>query len=71
MDELLADWQQPTGSEMNTASAHYRPGNTNTKLRKGKKDQSIGKTKSSKKELPESSAKQMDPADDSFRISPE
>ena len=57
---------------MNTASANYRPGNTNTNLRKPGKKSSKGKTKSSKKPpVAESSSKQMDPGDDSFHISPD
>ena len=47
------------GSEMNTASANYRPGNTNTKLRRGKKDSAKGMTRSSRRkpQNQESSAK--------------
>jgi hypothetical protein len=56
------------GTEENTASAHYRPKNSNTNLRKPPKAQSGSKKKASAK--PESSEQQMNPDQDSFKISP-
>ena len=65
------------GSEMNTASANYRPGNSGTALRRkapqksnisGQK-QLRSSMKKPKQQHSEKSAK-MDPADDSFHVSP-
>ena len=58
------------GSEGNTASANYRPRNSNTMLRKPKPG-SKQKTTNNKVKPPqaESSSKMMSPQDDSFHIS--
>jgi len=68
------------GSERMTASANYRPGNSNTMLRK-KAAQPRGTTSSSKPlrssikqpkhaAAPSEKSALMDPAEDSFHISP-
>lgn len=56
------------GTEENTASANYRPKNSSTHLRKPPKAQSGSKNKASGK--PESTEGQMNPDQDSFKISP-
>lgn len=62
---------------MNTASANFRPGNSNTCLRRNKparptasaKKQLRSSMKKPEQKCSEKSAK-MDPADDSFHVSP-
>ena len=59
------------GSELNTASANYRPGNSNTLLRRKNKPpkSSLKKPANYRTQTTEKSAL-MDPADDSFHVSP-
>ena len=56
---------------MNTASANYRPGTTNNLRKKVMKSKSKEKSRlEAPPKMLDSSGKKMDPADDSFNISP-